>query len=128
MPNTKRVILLILFLILLVTTATTGYMIILDINFISALYMTVITISTVGYTEVAEMNQTAQLFSIGVIITSVGSVGFVVSRIGSFFNSGRLNEVWRQNKMEKKIATLKDHYIVSGSGETGSLLLTIRKS
>ncbi len=123
MPNTKRVVFLILYLILLVTTATVGYMIILDINFVNALYMTIITISTVGYTEVAEMNQTAQLFSIGVIVTSVGSVGFVASRIGSFFNRGRLNEVWRQNKMEKNIEALKDHYIIAGSGETGSYII-----
>ena len=40
----------------LLVVGIVGYMILLKINFIDALYMTVITISTVGFGEVAAMN------------------------------------------------------------------------
>ena len=104
---------------LIVIIATTGYMIILNLSFIDALYMTVITISTVGYTEVAEMTPEAKVFSILVIVMSVSTVGFLASRIVSLFSGGFVNQVWRKNKMERHIAELKNHYIICGAGETG---------
>ncbi len=105
--------------LLIVVFATSGYMIILDLNFIDALYMTVITISTVGYTEVAEMTQEAKLFSIFVIVLSVSTLGFLASRIVSLFSGGFVNQVWRKNKMERIINEMKNHYIICGAGETG---------
>ncbi len=123
MPNIRRIMMLALFLLFLVSGATVGYMILLDLSFVDALYMTVITISTVGYTEVAEMTKAAQIFSIFVIVTSVGTVGFVISRIGAFFTSGHMNEIWRRNRMEKNIEHMKGHYIIAGSGETGLYII-----
>ncbi len=123
MPNMKRIMILVLVLLFLVFGATAGYIILLDLSFVDALYMTIITISTVGYTEVAEMTKAAQVFSIFVIVTSVGTVGFVISRIGAFFTRGHLNEIWRRNRMEKNIEHLKDHYIIAGSGETGFYII-----
>ena len=105
--------------LLIVFFATAGYMIILDLNFIDAMYMTVITISTVGYTEVAEMTQEAKVFSIFVIALSVSTLGFLASRIVSLFSGGFVNQVWRKSKMERLINEMQNHYIVCGAGETG---------
>ena len=118
-----RVALLFTFLTLIVLLGTTGYMVLLGVGLVDALYMTIITISTVGYTEVAPMSAGAQLFSIGLIVISVGTVGYVVSQLGSFFKEGYLSETWRKTKMEKKIEHLKNHYIICGSGETGTYII-----
>lgn len=118
-----RVMLLLMFLLLVVLVGTMGFMRLLEVDFIDGLYMTIITISTVGYTEVAPMNDGAQLFSIGLIVLSVGTVGYVVSQLGSFFKEGYLSESWRKTKMEKAIDQLKNHYIICGSGETGTYII-----
>ncbi len=119
-----RIVLLFLFLLFLVLFGTFGYMLLLDIGFLDGLYMTIIAISTVGYTEVAQMTPNAQLFSIFIIVTSVGTVGFVVSKLGSFFKEGYFTDNWRKNKMEKTIAHMDKHYIICGIGETGMHILT----
>ncbi len=105
--------------VLIVISATIGYMILLDLTFIDGLYMTVITISTVGYTEVAEMTKEAKVFSIIVIVLSVSTVGFLASRIVSLFSGGYVNHVWRKRRMIKDIDAMKNHYIICGAGETG---------
>lgn len=124
----RKIAYLLLFLIALAAFGTLGYMILLNLSFLDGLYMTIITISTVGYTEVAEMTKAAQIFSIVLIITSVGTVGFVISRIGYFFKEGHLYEVWRKSKMEKDIQALDRHYIICGSGETGKYIMNAFKN
>lgn len=118
-----RILVLLGFLLFVVVVGTAGYMWLLGVDFLSGLYMTIITISTVGYTEVAEMTRGAQIFSIILIVTSVGTVGFVLSKLGSFFKEGYLSESWRKGKMEKHIEQLKNHYIICGSGETGGYII-----
>jgi len=106
-------------MVLLIAGATIGYMLILNLSFVDALYMTVITISTVGYREVADMNTLAKWFSIGFILVSVGMVGFLLSTVFRFLSEGNINEAWRKNKMKKEIEKLNNHIIVCGAGETG---------
>ena len=110
-------------LFIIVSIAIVGYMILLDIRFIDALYMTAITLSTVGFSEVAEMTDEAKLFSIFVIMMGIGSIGFIVSNFADFITAGKLNQAWRTKKMKEKIAELKDHYIVCGAGETGQIII-----
>jgi len=102
---------------------TIGYMYLLNVPVIDALYMTVITISTVGYTEVGEMTPSAQLFSIVIIFLGLGTVGYgVTSAVGIFFE-GTFREKWRKNKMNNKIEAMKNHYILCGAGETGQSVI-----
>jgi voltage-gated potassium channel len=115
----NRIILWLVIALLIVTLATIGYMVLLDIDLIDALYMTVITISTVGYQEVAEMDSTARLFSIVVIVVSIGMVGYIASMLVRFFSEGVVNEAWRRKKMERQIRDMKGHIIICGAGETG---------
>ncbi len=118
-----KIVLTIMVFLFIVLFAVLGYMVLLDLNIVDALYMTVITISTVGYTEVAEMTQAAKIFSIFVIIISVGILGFLASRVVSLFSGGYVNEVWRVRKMEKAVSELKDHIIICGAGETGDYVI-----
>lgn len=102
-----------------ISIATIGYMLILDVSFIDALYMTIITISTVGYKEVAELNHLGKIFTMCVILVSVGMIGYLLSVVFRFFSEGNINEAWRRNKMTKEIEKMNNHIIVCGAGETG---------
>lgn len=106
-------------MVLLIFGATIGYMLILDLTFINALYMTIITISTVGYREVTEMNTLSKWFTIGLILVSVSMIGFLLSTVFRFLSEGSINEAWRKNKMKKEIEKLSNHFIICGAGETG---------
>ena len=55
MKNKRKLALILLFLLLILITGVVGYMILLHVGIVDALYMTVITISTVGYGEVGVM-------------------------------------------------------------------------
>ncbi|MFH5882042.1 potassium channel family protein [Liberiplasma polymorphum] len=119
MSNRIKIIILLTVIVLLISLATVGYMVIMNISLIDALYMTVITISTVGYTEVAEMSDQAKLFSIAVITISVGTIGYIFSNIFRFFSEGLVKEAWRVKRMQKDIELLENHFIICGAGETG---------
>lgn len=119
MSRKDRVAVFIFALVLIVLFGVAGYKILLDLSFIDALYMTIITISTVGYAEVSEMTPQAKLFSILLIIVSLGSVGYMFTRIVSSLMEGDIRKAIRRKMMERKISDFNNHYILCGAGETG---------
>jgi len=123
MKNIKKIIAIVIIFVVLIVVGTSGYMKILDVSFIDALYMTVITISTVGYGEVAEMNSAAKIFSMVIIVSGLSVVGYGVTSIVAFFFEGDLQKAWRKRRMEGKISDLKDHYIICGAGELGQIII-----
>ncbi|MDO5716463.1 MAG: potassium channel protein [Tissierellia bacterium] len=107
----------------LLCVGTIGYMLLLHIGFINALYMTVITISTVGYKEVAIMTPAAKVFSIFLILFGVGTVGYTFTTVLVMFIEGTIRDIWRDRKMENKIQELHQHYILCGLGESGKTII-----
>lgn len=77
-----------------------GYIILLKVNFVNALYMTVITISTVGFGEVAAMNSQAEIFLVILIFWGVGIVGYTFTTLVIFFVEGKMTEIWKGRNME----------------------------
>ena len=67
MRESRKFVFIVIALIALIFGGTLGYLFLLDVSVIDALYMTIITISTVGYQEVAEMTDASKLFSIFLI-------------------------------------------------------------
>jgi voltage-gated potassium channel len=115
----RKLIVIIVMLSVIFVVGVTGYMLVLRVGFIDALYMTVITISTVGFSEVAEMNDPAKLFSIVIILAGLGVVGYSFTSVVSFFFEGHIKDAWRKKRMTAKIGELRDHYIVCGAGDVG---------
>lgn len=107
-----------LFIVLLLGSA--GYSLIEGWSLADSFYMTVITIATVGFTEVHELSPSGRIYTIFVILIGVGVVGFTLSNFTAFLVSGQIRELLRAGKMQKRIAKLKDHYIVCGAGRMGS--------
>lgn len=123
MEARKKFVLIIITFFIIITVGVVGYMNLLQVNLIDALYMTAITISTVGYGEVAEMTNLAKLFSIGIIFAGLTVAGYGITSLVALFFEGELKDAWRKKQMENKIKNLKDHYIICGAGEIGHTVI-----
>ncbi|MFA9463921.1 MAG: TrkA family potassium uptake protein [Velocimicrobium sp.] len=119
MKNKRKFVIISFLLLFVVVTGIVGYMILLKVGFIDALYMTIITISTVGYGEVGEMTDGAKLFSIFIILSGLTVFGYGITSLISLFFEGELKDAWRKRRMESKINMLREHYIVCGAGDVG---------
>lgn len=88
-------------------------------------YMTVITLATVGYGEVIPVAETPQgrMFSALLILVGVGTLFYALSSLAVITLEGVLHGAWRQWRMERRIATLKDHFIVCGCGNVGEVIV-----
>lgn len=108
---------------LLLILGTLGYMILLKVSLVDALYMTVITISTVGFGEVGTTSELSELFSVLMIFLGVGVVGYAFTTVVAMLVEGKLVDLWKGSKMDKKISALDEHYIICGSGELADVII-----
>ncbi len=118
----KRIVVSSLLLLLLILTGTVGYMTIEGSSFFDSLYMTVITITTVGYGEVVPLHQAGRIFTMALLLVGVGFVLYLFGEITNVVVEGGLRRILGRNNMEKKVAGLKDHYIVCGFGRIGKVI------
>ncbi len=110
---------LILFALTL-AAGTIGYMILLDLNFVDALYFTVVTISTVGYGDIMPSGEGAHLFTTIFVLTGMGTVAYTTAvLVGAVVEGGILGELGHR-KMEKQIEDTKNHIVLCGFGRIGS--------
>ena len=108
-----------LLILIPITIGTIGYLIVEDLTFIEAIYMSVITIATVGYGEVRPLTDAGRVFTIFLILTNLGLFAYAIGLITNLFIQSDFIEYYRVNKMKKKIALLKDHVIICGYGRNG---------
>src|SRR5512137_728586 len=111
-----------LVLTLLVTVGTVGYMSIEGWRLLDALYMTIITLGTVGFKEVGELGDSGKLFTIFLIVIGVSVLGYIVGSLAQIMFEGQIQRIIGRKKVEKKIDSLKDHYIICGFGRIGQLI------
>jgi voltage-gated potassium channel len=97
-----------------------GYMIIEDLNFTRAVYMTVITIATVGFKEVVPLSPVGMWFTSFLIIISFGIFVFAVSSFTRYVIDGVMRNYYRDRKVIKRIEKLSGHTIICGYGRNGS--------
>ncbi len=109
----------ILLIILVIFAGTVGYRIIEAWTFVEALYMTIITISTVGFREVGPLSETGRIFTIFLILGGIVVITSGISLIFSSIIEGTFGEIIRRQRMEKKLAKIRNHFIICGFGAVG---------
>jgi voltage-gated potassium channel len=109
-------------LLMLMSLGTFGYMSIEGWRFIDALYMTVITLGTVGFEVVRPLSDAGKLFTIALIIVGVSVLGYIVGSLAQIMFEGQFQRIIGRKKVEKKIDSLQDHYIICGFGRIGQLI------
>ena len=121
----KKIIAGVLILFIILVFGSLGYMIIEETNLTDALYMTVISITTVGFAEVIPLSPAGKYFTIFLIFGGVGFFLYIVSLITEAMLEGGLHTFLGRRNMEKRMAAMKDHYIVCGFGRIGKVISKI---
>ena len=104
---------------LLLAAGTAGYMIIEQMSLLNAVYMTVITVATVGFSEVHPLSDAGKLFTIFLIIGGTGLFFFTLTNVAVFLLSGEWRAHWEQQRNQRMLRKLNDHFIVCGYGRLG---------
>ena len=122
MDSSRRIVISIISVMLVIIGGTSGYMILEGWNALDALYMAVITLSTVGYGEVHSVSQAGRIFSIILIVAGVGLLGYTAGTVIQFMVEGRIRILLGRRKLNKQIDRLKNHYIICGYGRIGRII------
>lgn len=119
----SRLLYALVILVVVTAVSVAGYMALggPSVSFLDALYMAVITIASVGYGEIVDTshNPTLRWFNMVVVMVGVMLTVYVFSVVTAFLVEGEIRNIFWRRKMQKRIAALKDHYIVCGLGDTG---------
>lgn len=109
-------------LLMLTSIGVLGYMVIVGMGLMDALYMTVITLSTVGYREVQPLGTAGQVFTIVLIFGGFGIVLYSASLIAREIIEGEFQRTFGRRKVQRQIEQLSDHFIVCGFGRMGRIV------
>ena len=126
-PHIRRLLIAIGLLSLLVLCGSTGYWTLGHgrWTFGDCVYMTVITLSTVGFGELSRMGDVhgARGLTVALIVSGIGALAYVQGNLTALLVEGAIGQVFRRNRMRKKIDSLKNHVVVAGAGSTGKHVL-----
>ncbi|MFH1647960.1 MAG: potassium channel family protein [Chloroflexota bacterium] len=115
----QRVLWGLIFLTVVIIVGIVGYEVIEGWNFLDSLFMTATTITTVGYSEVHPLSAGGRIFSIFLMFGGVGGALYALSGIVGYVVEGNIGTQWERRKMQKKIDSLKGHFILCGFGRVG---------
>jgi len=117
-----RLVLPLAFIIGAFLFGTVGFMVIGggQWNIFECAYMTSLTLTSVGYGEVLEvMGPSARTLAMVLMWVGLGVTLYALSTVTAFVVERDLTRILRERRMEKRIAKMKDHYILCGAGQTG---------
>ncbi len=118
----RRFVLTLSVLVLLVAGGTAGYHLIEGWPVADALYMTVITITTVGFQEVRPLSPPGRIFTMLLSMGGVFTAFYAAMAIIGTVVSGEMRGVFGRQRMERKLAALRNHMVVCGFGRMGRLV------
>lgn len=118
----KRVALTIILLLTVIASGTAGYFIIEGWSLLDSLYMTIITLTTIGFQEVKPLSYDGRIFTIIFVLFGVGVVAYTINNGLRVIFEGEMQKAFGRMKLEKKIRSLRDHYIVCGYGRMGRII------
>src|SRR5471030_225132 len=113
-------------LAVLVLTAigTAGFHYIEHWSWFDSLYMVVITLSTIGYQEVHELSRSGRIFNLGLIVAGVSLLFVMIGALTQALLEFELVKVFGRRRMQREVASLKNHYIICGAGRVGISVAT----
>ncbi|WP_220195998.1 potassium channel family protein [Ktedonospora formicarum] len=97
---------------------TIGYMLIEHLSFLVALYTTVDMMTTIG-SGTYPTTDVGRIFTLLIIVLGVGAMLYTFAVGMEYLLEGHFNQAVRRRLMDKKIAELRQHYIICGFGRVG---------
>ena len=109
----------------LILYGTFGYMFVVDLSFIDAVYTTLTTITTVGFGEVGgPWSASARGFAISLILFSFVLFTFAVSVLPTFIAEYVFVKNFFSSKQKKMLKNLHKHVIICGYGSNAKAAVT----
>jgi voltage-gated potassium channel len=102
-----------------VTYGILGYWQLEGWSFLDAVYMTITTLTTVGFREVRELDTSGRIFTLSLLILGVGVLLVGISFTAAVLAEAEIGGRSRRKRMERRIASMHDHYIVCAYGRVG---------
>jgi len=117
----RNIIISILLILGIILIGSIGYMKLENLNFLDALYFTIVTVSSVGYGDIYPKTEESKIFSIFIILVGVSSLFYLGASIISTIVEGKITSfiIWHSLA---KIRKMKNHVILCGYGDVGSLV------
>lgn len=119
MSPRQRLILGVSAFVAIVAIGVIGYEVIEGWSFLDSLYMTVTTITTVGFSEVHPLSPAGRIFSIFLIVGGVGGAIYILTTLMGYILEGQFGITMGRRRMKRRIARLKNHFILCGYGRVG---------
>src|SRR6185503_8542469 len=116
MNQIARIVVMLLMLLLL---GTLGFSLIEKWAFLDSLYMAVITLTTVGYHEVHDLSDAGRWFVIGYLFLGMGAFFYGAVELAQLVVRAQLSSWLERRRMDTKLKSMKDHFIVCGFGRLG---------
>lgn len=122
MTRQRRIVIVLFILLILIVAGPAGYMLIEEMSYSEALYMTVITISTVGFHEVRPLSTAGMYYTIVIILIGVSALYFLVASLIIYTLKEVFRETFGRRRMDLRIRKLEGHYIICGYGRVGEVV------
>jgi len=84
-----------------------------------AFYMTITTITTIGGGEPRPMDVPGKWWTIGVVVFGFGALTYTVLQLFGYVIEGQLGADVSQRRMRRRVAKMRDHFILCGFGRVG---------
>ena len=107
----------------LMALGTAGYMVLEELPWKDALYLTVTTMSTVGYGDIVPKTSEGRIFTMFLIVGGVGGSLYVLTQLFQAIVQGELKNILGRRGMLRKIENLTGHVIVCGAGRVGDVVI-----
>jgi len=115
----NRTIRPLLVLLILGLIGVIGYELIEGLNPLDAVYMTIISLTTVGYETPHSLSTLGKLFTCIYLLFSVVIFLYLGGEFVKHLINLNLSEILTKRKMDSRINSLKNHYVICGFGRTG---------
>lgn len=103
--------------VVIVIIGVSGYMLIENMSFMDALWMTVETLTTIGYGDVVPRSTLGRVFTVIFILIGLSVFAFGLQAAASFIINPRLREARLRRRIQSRVDRLHQHYILCGAGE-----------
>jgi voltage-gated potassium channel len=121
-PTARRIAIAAITPLALLAIGTGGYHTIEGWSYFDSIYMTVTTLATVGFGEIHPLSAHGRIFTVGLILGGVFTMAAAVTSVISSLVSGEVQRLLGRQRMERSLATMKDHVIVCGYGRMGRIV------
>lgn len=114
--SVRQLLIAVSLLVMIILTGVFGYLLIEDMSFLDAVYMTIISITTTGFAEIKPLSKPGRIFTIFLIITGVVTIAYAGGKAAQIVIE---THIFRRRRMSKKLENIGNHYIVCGYGRMG---------